>query len=60
MIKIKGLHNAIKSGIAAGKSNRSMRKQFYRCRIEIYRVLNTIGVIDEMKIASRFRQNGPN
>jgi len=57
MIKIKGLHNAIKSGIAAGKAIAQCTSNLTATASKYTELLNSMGVIQEMKIASRFRQN---
>ncbi|OHB58116.1 MAG: electron transfer flavoprotein [Planctomycetes bacterium GWF2_42_9] len=57
MIKIKGLHNAIKSGIAAGKAIAQSATNLIASASKYTELLNSMGVIDEMKLASRFRQN---
>lgn len=57
MLKIKGIHNAIKSGIAAGKAIAQCTNNYIAAASKYTELLNVMGVIDEMKIASRFRQN---
>jgi electron-transferring-flavoprotein dehydrogenase len=57
MIKIKGLHNAVKSGIAAGKAIAQSTNNYNAAASKYTEMLNSMGVIDEMKIASQFRQN---
>jgi len=57
MIKIKGLHNAIKSGIAAGEAIALCTNNITYTASKYTELLNSMGVIEEMKTASRFRQN---
>jgi electron-transferring-flavoprotein dehydrogenase len=57
MIKIKGLHNAIKSGIAAGKAIAQNATNLIASASKYTELLNSMGVIEELKLASRFRQN---
>ncbi|MEN6384176.1 MAG: electron-transfer flavoprotein:ubiquinone oxidoreductase [Phycisphaerales bacterium] len=57
MIKIKGLHNAIKSGIAAAKAIAQSTNNYTAAASKYTELLNLMGVIAEMKLASKFRQN---
>jgi electron-transferring-flavoprotein dehydrogenase len=57
MIKIKGIHNAIKSGIAAGKAIAQSTNNYTAAASKYTELLNSMGVIEEMKLASKFRQN---
>lgn len=57
MIKIKGLHNAVKSGIAAGQAIAQCVHNITYTASKYTELLNAMGVMDEMKQASRFRQN---
>jgi len=60
MIKIKGLHNAVKSGIAAGKAITQCGENLTYAASKYTELLNSMGVLDEMKVASKFRQNVAN
>jgi electron-transferring-flavoprotein dehydrogenase len=56
MLKIKGLHNAIKSGIAAGNAIAQSTNNLDACASKYTELLNAIGVMEEMKTAAKFRQ----
>ena len=56
MLKIKGLHNAIKSGIAAGKAIAECTNNLNAAASKYTELLNMSGVIEEMKTAAKFRQ----
>jgi len=55
MLKIKGLHNAIKSGIAAGKAIAECTNNIEAAASKYTELLNMSGVIEEMKTAAKFR-----
>ncbi|MBU1259655.1 MAG: electron transfer flavoprotein-ubiquinone oxidoreductase [Planctomycetes bacterium] len=57
MLKIKGLHNAIKSGIAAGRAIAGCTSNLNAAASKYTELLNMLGVMEELKQASRFRQN---
>jgi len=57
MLKIKGLHNAIKSGIAAGKAVAQCINNLNSTASKYTELLNMSGVMEEMRLASKFRQN---
>lgn len=56
MLKIKGLHNAIKSGIAAGEAIAQCTNNPAATASKYTELLNMSGVIEEMKRAAKFRQ----
>ncbi len=56
MLKIKGLHNAIKSGIAAGQAIAECTNNLDAAASKYTELLNRFGVIEEMKTAAKFRQ----
>ncbi|MBN1788738.1 MAG: FAD-dependent oxidoreductase [Sedimentisphaerales bacterium] len=56
MLKIKGLHNAIKSGIAAGRAIAECENNPAATVSKYTELLNTLGVMREMKDAAKFRQ----
>ena len=56
MLKIKGLHNAIKSGIAAGQAIAECTNNLDAAASKYTELLNMLGVIEEMKRAAKFRQ----
>jgi electron-transferring-flavoprotein dehydrogenase len=56
MLKIKGLHNAIKSGIAAGRAIVECANNPAATVSKYTELLNMLGVIREMKQAATFRQ----
>jgi electron-transferring-flavoprotein dehydrogenase len=56
MLKIKGLHNAIKSGIAAGRAIAECINNPAATASKYTELLNMSGVIKEMKTAAKFRQ----
>jgi electron-transferring-flavoprotein dehydrogenase len=56
MLKIKGLHNAIKSGIAAGNAILQSSNNLNACASKYTELLNAQGVIEEMRVAAGFRQ----
>jgi electron-transferring-flavoprotein dehydrogenase len=56
MLKIKGLHNAIKSGIAAGNAIAQSSNNLSACASKYTELLNSAGVIEEMRTAAGFRQ----
>jgi len=57
MLKIKGIHNAIKSGIAAARAIAGCTSNLNAAASKYTELLNMLGVMEEMKQASRFRQN---
>ena len=57
MLKMKGLHNAIKSGIAAGQAIARCTNNLNAVSSKYTELLNMSGVMEEMKQSSRFRQN---
>jgi electron-transferring-flavoprotein dehydrogenase len=56
MLKIKGIHNAIKSGIAAGRAIAECTNNPAAIASKYTELLNMSGVIEEMKQAAKFRQ----
>ena len=56
MQKIKGLHNAIKSGISAGRAIAQAGGNLNSVASKYTELLNRFGVIAEMRSASKFRQ----
>ncbi|MCD4830606.1 MAG: electron transfer flavoprotein-ubiquinone oxidoreductase [Anaerohalosphaeraceae bacterium] len=56
MMKIKGLHNAIKSGIAAGTAIAENTQSSVALASKYTELLNRLGVINEMRSARKFRQ----
>ncbi len=56
MLKIKGLHNAIKSGIAAGAAITECTNNLGAAASKYTELLNMLGVMEEMKTAAKFRQ----
>ena len=56
MLKIKGLHNAIKSGIAAGQAIAECTNNLNAAASKYTELLNMSGVIEEMRQAAKFRQ----
>jgi electron-transferring-flavoprotein dehydrogenase len=56
MLKIKGLHNAIKSGIAAGEAIAECTNNLDAAASKYTELLNMSGVMEEMKTAAKFRQ----
>ncbi len=56
MLKIKGLHNAIRSGIAAGTAIAENTQSPSALASKYTEILNRLGVLSEMRSASRFRQ----
>lgn len=56
MVKIKGLHNAIKSGIAAGRAIAECTNNLDAAASKYTELLNMLGVMEEMKTAAKFRQ----
>jgi electron-transferring-flavoprotein dehydrogenase len=56
MLKIKGLHNAIKSGIAAGQAVASCTNNLTAIASKYTELLNMSGVMEELKDAAKFRQ----
>jgi electron-transferring-flavoprotein dehydrogenase len=56
MLKIKGLHNAIKSGIAAGRAIAECANNPAATASKYTELLNMLGVMREMKQAAKFRQ----
>ncbi|AQT67443.1 Electron transfer flavoprotein-ubiquinone oxidoreductase [Anaerohalosphaera lusitana] len=56
MNKIKGLHNAISSGLAAGKAITSKLGALDELAVEYTRLVEEAGVLDEMRTAKNFRQ----
>ncbi len=56
MLKIKGIHNAIKSGIAAGAAIAECTNNPAAIASKYTELLNMSGVIEEMKQAAKFRQ----
>ncbi len=57
MIKIKGVHNAIKSGIAAGRAIAECTNNLNAAASKYTELLNMLGIMEELRQASRFRQN---
>ncbi len=57
MLKIKGLHNAVKSGIAAGRAIAECANNLNAAASKYTELLNMSGVMEEMRQASMFRQN---
>ncbi len=57
MLKIKGLHNAIKSGIAAARAVVRCLGNLTAAASAYTDLLNSLGVLNEMKTACKFRQN---
>jgi electron-transferring-flavoprotein dehydrogenase len=56
MLKIKGVHNAIKSGIAAGQAIAECTNNLAAIASKYTELLNMAGVIGEMRQAAKFRQ----
>jgi electron-transferring-flavoprotein dehydrogenase len=56
MLKIKGVHNAIKSGIAAGQAIAECTNNPAAMASKYTELLNMAGVIEEMRQAAKFRQ----
>lgn len=56
MLKIKGLHNAIKSGIAAGQAVAGCTNNLTAIASKYTELLNMSGVMEELKDAAKFRQ----
>ena len=56
MLKIKGVHNAIKSGIAAGGAIAECTNNPAATASKYTELLNMAGVIEEMRQAAKFRQ----
>ncbi|MGB8226542.1 MAG: electron-transfer flavoprotein:ubiquinone oxidoreductase [Sedimentisphaerales bacterium] len=55
MLKIKGMHNAIKSGIAAGRAIAECQNNLDAAASKYTELLNMLGVMEEMKTAAKFR-----
>ncbi|MGD0785659.1 MAG: electron-transfer flavoprotein:ubiquinone oxidoreductase [Sedimentisphaerales bacterium] len=56
MLKIKGLHNAIKSGIAAGQAISHCTNNLTAIASKYTELLNMSGVMEELRDAAKFRQ----
>jgi electron-transferring-flavoprotein dehydrogenase len=56
MLKIKGLHNAIKSGIAAGQAVSHCTNNLTAIASKYTELLNMSGVMEELRDAAKFRQ----